>query len=97
MKYTIFIIGMVLSAILIAGCSGPVQNETNTPSPQATVLAPNGSYVPAPQFVPPYTCHMETTSPPMGFSFPCNSSSGDTSDYKVEFVNGEYQAVYYGV
>ena len=94
MKQTIFIIGLVVAAILIAGCSQPVQNVESAP---ATILAENGSYVPAPVVIPPYSCHMETTNPPMGFTFPCNSSVGDTSNYKIEYVNGEYKAVYYGV
>jgi hypothetical protein len=97
MKQTIFIIGLIVAAILIAGCSQPVQNVDSVPVAQVTMLAANGSYVPAPVYVPPYECHMETSNPPMGFTFPCNSSVGDTSDYKIEYVNGEYKAVYYGV
>ena len=49
MKQTIFIIGLVVAAILIAGCSQPqAQNVDSVPVAQVTMLAANGSYVPAP-------------------------------------------------
>jgi len=99
MKITTCILILVAALILIAGCTQPVQNVDNTPAvAQVTMLAPNGSYVPAPPYVPPYSCHLESDLPPtgrMGFTFPCNSTD-DVKNYTIEKVNDKYEAVYHG-